>query len=251
MIHEEKLVGRNNMIPSKQGDVDYSEEVETLVTIFRKQHRPWRNKVRKKAAKEAKRKLKKENGNECTISSSDVQIMRKKRRSRVKRINSNGSTENGAMNRQEINDREGIGSSLFRYINEQLYTMSGAKAMELFRKDPQAFKLYHKGYQKQANKWPFNPVRIIIQWIKSLKHNGLVIADLGCGNATIADALSHIATVHSFDLVAVNDRVMACDMSMMMKDGGYFVILEFMKTGKVVQKRPIGLILKPCLYKKR
>uniref|UniRef100_A0A1I8EG37 Ribosomal RNA-processing protein 8 n=1 Tax=Wuchereria bancrofti TaxID=6293 RepID=A0A1I8EG37_WUCBA len=320
MGHEEKLVGRNNMIPFKQGDVDCSEEVETLVTMFRgKQHRPWRNKVRKKAAKEAKRKLREENGNERTISSSDVQIMKKKRKSRVKRINCNGSTKSGAMNRQETSGREGIDSSLFRYINEQLYTMSGAKAMELFRKDPQAFKLYHKGYQKQANKWPFNPVRIIIQWIKSLKHNGLVIADLGCGNATIADALSHIATVYSFDLVAANDRVMACDMSMvplcdesvdivvfclslmgtnlneylmeanrilkksgflkiaeiasrfislkqfihavakmgfaitgkMMKNGGYFVILEFMKTGKVVQKRPIGLILKPCLYKKR
>lgn len=36
-----------------------------------------------------------------------------------------------------------------------------------------------------------------------------------------------------------------------MKVGGYFVILEFIKTGKVMQKRPTGLILKPCLYKKR
>uniref|UniRef100_A0A1I7VW02 Ribosomal RNA-processing protein 8 n=1 Tax=Loa loa TaxID=7209 RepID=A0A1I7VW02_LOALO len=113
-----------------------------------------------------------------------------------------------------MNGREKIDSSLFRYINEQLYTMSGAESYGTISKDPQAFELYHKGYQKQAKKWPYNPVRIIIQWIRSLKHDGLVIADLGCGNATIADALSHIATVHSFDLIAANDRVTACDMSM-------------------------------------
>lgn len=29
----------------------------------------------------------------------------------------------------------------------------------------------------------------------------------------IAKTLSHLATVHSFDLVAMNDRVTACDMS--------------------------------------
>lgn len=36
-----------------------------------------------------------------------------------------------------------------------------------------------------------------------------------------------------------------------MKTDGYFVILEFIKTDRVVQKRPFGLKLKPCLYKKR
>ncbi|VDM93398.1 unnamed protein product, partial [Litomosoides sigmodontis] len=170
-----------------------------------------------------------------------------------------------------------------------------------------------------AKKWPCKPVHIIIQWIKSLKCDGLVIADLGCGNATLAEKLSHIATVHSFDLVAVNERITACDMSTVplhnesvdiavfclslmgtnlneylreanrilkkggflkiaevasrfislkqfvhavtkmgfditgktMKANGYFMILEFIKTGRVMQKRPFGLKLKPCLYKKR
>ncbi|VDK63425.1 unnamed protein product [Onchocerca ochengi] len=282
----------------------------------RKQHRPWRNKVRKKAAKEAKRKLREKKD----IISSGMQIMQNKKKSRIKKTNyPNGSSKNVAMDRQEMNGREKIDSSLFRYINEQLYTMNGSEAMELFRKDPEAFRLYHKGYQMQAKKWPCNPLHIIIQWIRSLKHDGLVIADLGCGNAIIAETLSHTATVHSFDLVAVNDRVTACDMSKvplcsesvdivvfclslmgtnlneylseanrilkkggflkiaevasrfinikqfvhavtkmgfvfsgkMMKDGDYFVILEFTKAGKVAQKRPIGLELKPCLYKKR
>ncbi|CAG9529853.1 unnamed protein product [Cercopithifilaria johnstoni] len=321
MGEKEKLEGEDNAIPSKQGEVDYSEKVGTSVTKFpRKQRRPWRNKVRKKATNEAKRKLREEKGNEHTIPLSDVQIKKRKKKRKIKKTKYlNGSSENRAVNREEMSGLEEMDSSLFRYINEQLYTMSGAEAMELFQKDPQAFELYHKGYQKQAKKWPCNPVHIIIQWIKSLKHDGLVIADLGCGNATIAEKLSHIATVHSFDLVAVNDRITACDMSTvplnnesvdivvfclslmgtnlneylreanrilkkdgflkisevasrfvsvkqfvhaitkmgfnmtgkMMIDGGYFVVLEFIKTGKVMQKRPIGLKLKPCLYKKR
>uniref|UniRef100_A0A8R1TNJ8 Ribosomal RNA-processing protein 8 n=1 Tax=Onchocerca volvulus TaxID=6282 RepID=A0A8R1TNJ8_ONCVO len=314
MRHKENLADKDSVILSRQKKIDYSEEVGT--SLPRKQHRPWRNKVRKKAAKEAKRKLREKKD---TISSG-MQIMQNKKKSRIKKTNyPNGSSKNVAMDRQEMNGREKIDSSLFRYINEQLYTMNGSEAMELFRKDPEAFKLYHKGYQMQAKKWPCNPLHIIIQWIRSLKHDGLVIADLGCGNAIIAETLSHTATVHSFDLVAVNDRVTACDMSKvplcsesvdivvfclslmgtnlneylseanrilkkggflkiaevasrfinikqfvhavtkmgfvfsgkMMKDGDYFVILEFTKAGKVAQKRPIGLELKPCLYKKR
>lgn len=49
-----------------------------------------------------------------------------------------------------MNGIKGMDSSLFRYINEQLYTMNGAAAMELFRKEPHTFELYHKGYQKQV-----------------------------------------------------------------------------------------------------
>ncbi|MCP9265982.1 Ribosomal RNA-processing protein 8 [Dirofilaria immitis] len=172
MSYKEKLENKDSIIPSRQEKVDYSEEVGTLVVKFpRKQHRPWRNKVRKKLLRKRKRRL------------------RRRRRGK-------------------------IDSSLFRYINEQLYTMNSAEAMKLFQKEPEAFELYHKGYQKQVRKWPYNPIHIIIQWIRSLKRDSLVIADLGCGNAMIAKTLSHIATVHSFDLVAANDRVTACDMSM-------------------------------------
>ncbi|KAM3726231.1 Ribosomal RNA-processing protein [Dirofilaria immitis] len=314
MSYKEKLENKDSIIPSRQEKVDYSEEVGTLVP--RKQHRPWRNKVRKKAAKEAKRRLREEEGNKYNTIISDMQIMQRKKKNRNKKPNySNCPNENVTKDKQEINDRGKIDSSLFRYINEQLYTMNSAEAMKLFQKEPEAFELYHKGYQKQVRKWPYNPIHIIIQWIRSLKRDSLVIADLGCGNAMIAKTLSHIATVHSFDLVAANDRVTACDMSMvplysesvdivvfclslmgtnlneylseanrilkkggflkiaevasrfinvkqfvhavkkmgfavfgkMMKDGGYFIILEFIKTGKVIEKRPTGLKLKPCL----
>ena len=39
----------------------------------------------------------------------------------------------------------------------------------------------------------------------------LKVVDFGCGEAKIATSVSH--DVHSFDLVAVNEKVTACDMA--------------------------------------
>lgn len=39
-----------------------------------------------------------------------------------------------------------------------------------------------------------------------------VVADFGCGDARLAEALSHLS-VHSFDLVAKKPGVTACDMA--------------------------------------
>ena len=49
-----------------------------------------------------------------------------------------------------------------------------------------------------------NPVDVIIKFLK--KHPTWTVADLGCGDAKIALTLP-AGRVHSFDLVAVNDRV--------------------------------------------
>ncbi|VDN18687.1 unnamed protein product [Gongylonema pulchrum] len=49
--------------------------------------------------------------------------------------------------------------------------------------------------------WSYNPVSSIIHWLRSLAWSGLVIADMGCGDAKISKAMSSLATVHSFDLV--------------------------------------------------
>ncbi|KAK0418481.1 hypothetical protein QR680_013581 [Steinernema hermaphroditum] len=204
----------------------------------------------------------------------------------------------------------------FRFINEQLYTMTGEEAQKMFEEDPAAFDHYHAGYRDQAKKWPLNPVNVIIQQLRS--KTGLVIADMGCGDAKIAECLGTRNTVHSFDLVAKKPCVVACEMSnvplennscdvvvfclslmgtnineylreahRLLKMGGelriaevtsrfenvrafmrgvcrmgfefktsktmqdYFVVFQFKKAGKIEHKRPNGLTLKPCLYKKR
>jgi hypothetical protein len=45
------------------------------------------------------------------------------------------------------------------------------------------------------------------------QRTGYVIGDFGCGEAKLAEAVSDRHTVHSFDHVAINDNVVACDMA--------------------------------------
>lgn len=98
----------------------------------------------------------------------------------------------------------------FRWINEQLYTTTGHQAKQMFDEDPSLFEIYHTGFATQVSKWPLNPLDKIITYIKSLPPDS-VIADFGCGEAKLAQSVSH--TVHSFDLVAANSYIIACDMA--------------------------------------
>ncbi|XP_062909062.1 ribosomal RNA-processing protein 8 [Mobula hypostoma] len=98
----------------------------------------------------------------------------------------------------------------FRLLNQQLYTTSSADAQRLFEQDPSAFHLYHHGFTAQLERWPENPVQRIIQYIKH-RPRSAIVADFGCGDCKIARSVGN--TVHSFDLVALNDLVTACDMS--------------------------------------
>ena len=60
-------------------------------------------------------------------------------------------------------------------------------------------------YQIQAKQWPLDPLNLIIAEVKKLPKKA-VVADFGCGEARLAQSV-HRATVHSFDLVAANDKV--------------------------------------------
>jgi 16S rRNA G1207 methylase RsmC len=61
----------------------------------------------------------------------------------------------------------------------------------------------------QVHSWPQNPVDLIASQIR--KNPKWIVADMGCGDAKLAATLSN--KVHSFDLVAKNDRVTACDIA--------------------------------------
>lgn len=101
-------------------------------------------------------------------------------------------------------------SSRFRWINEQLYTTTGKEAAEMFSKDPNLFDIYHRGFTNQVRLWPVNPVDKIIEWLKK-RPVSEVVADFGCGEAAIAQSVAN--KVHSFDLVAKNKFITACDMA--------------------------------------
>lgn len=71
--------------------------------------------------------------------------------------------------------------------------------------------VYHAGFAEQVSKWPSNPVNAMIAWLRT-KPASWVVADFGCGDAKLAASVKQ-KSVHSFDLVAANERVVACDMA--------------------------------------
>ncbi|KAA0202700.1 hypothetical protein HAZT_HAZT001417 [Hyalella azteca] len=97
----------------------------------------------------------------------------------------------------------------FRMINEQLYKISGEEAQELFKDDPESFKIYHDGFQSQVALWPLKPLDIIIDWLK-IQDSSWVVADFGCGEGELAERVQQ--KVHSLDLVAIKPHV-PCDMA--------------------------------------
>jgi len=114
-------------------------------------------------------------------------------------------------------------ASRFRFLNEKLYTQESNASVKLFRSDPTLFGLYHQGYQHQAKQWPLDPLNVIMTDILRQK-SSLVIADLGCGEARLARSVPN--TVHSYDLVAVNDTVTVADISNLpLEDGSVDMVV--------------------------
>ncbi|XP_012263158.2 ribosomal RNA-processing protein 8 isoform X1 [Athalia rosae] len=101
-------------------------------------------------------------------------------------------------------------SSRFRFLNEQMYNSESWSSRKYFKEDPDAFTAYHEGYKLQVEQWPLNPLDNIISSIKRMPKD-YVVADFGCGEARLAESVAQ--KVHSLDLVAINDRVTACDMA--------------------------------------
>ncbi|XP_023692840.2 uncharacterized protein rrp8 [Paramormyrops kingsleyae] len=119
-----------------------------------------------------------------------------------------GSTDRSAALKVRMEQR--LQAARFRYINEQLYTSTSSTASRMFKQDPQAFDIYHRGFTTQVQRWPANPVDAVIAYIKH-KPATLVVADFGCGDCKIARSVRN--KVHSFDLAPVCDLVTVCDMA--------------------------------------
>eukprot|EP00899_Mesostigma_viride_P015766 jgi/Mesvir1/24190/Mv10905-RA.1 len=98
----------------------------------------------------------------------------------------------------------------FRWINEVLYTHTGDEALAMMLSDASTFDAYHTGYQRQMDSWPVLPVDEVARWLRE-RPPGLVVADFGCGDARLRDAVPN--TVHSLDLVAHKPGVIACNMA--------------------------------------
>jgi ribosomal RNA-processing protein 8 len=106
--------------------------------------------------------------------------------------------------------RENLKGSRFRFLNEQMYKTKGSEAQKLFKTDSTAFGAYHEGYRHQISQWPMNPLDRIINGIKRMPKN-YVVVDMGCGDARLSKSV--FQKVYSLDLVAAADGVIECDMA--------------------------------------
>ncbi|MBT4604279.1 DEAD/DEAH box helicase family protein [archaeon] len=103
----------------------------------------------------------------------------------------------------------------FSDMNRLFNTSLSATTHKRLNKDPAEWKQYHALYRKAREDWTTIPFKEMIGWCK-VRPN-FVVGDFGCGEAKIAESLDN--TVHSFDHVAINDQVIAGDMSNVPLDG--------------------------------
>lgn len=144
-----------------------------------------------------------------------------------------------------------LSGSRFRWINEQLYTITSADALALVKDQPELFDEYHQGFRSQVQSWPENPVDVFVDQIRTrgssrqinapgglpgLPNKQVVIADMGCGEAQLALDVTKFTEeynqqgkkkkksafqnggpknldikVHSFDLKKGNERITVAD----------------------------------------
>jgi hypothetical protein len=77
--------------------------------------------------------------------------------------------------------------------------------------DPEEWGEYHSRYRQTRREWPLVPFEQLIDYYAD--DQGLVIGDFGCGVAGLAAALGDRHTVCSFDHVAIDASVTACDVA--------------------------------------
>jgi len=133
--------------------------------------------------------------------------------------------------------RQKLVSARFRHLNQTLYTAPSNTALELFDQNPEMFEDYHAGFRQQVSVWPENPVDNFIATLRvrgavkppkfgggkdskkgkggrggdaavdndSAKglprtHGTCIIADLGCGDARLAQTLKESNDISKYQL---------------------------------------------------
>ncbi|KAH6915302.1 ribosomal RNA-processing protein 8 [Coprinopsis sp. MPI-PUGE-AT-0042] len=107
--------------------------------------------------------------------------------------------------------KDKLDGARFRMINENLYKSESGDAVQMMKEDPSVFSEYHKGFRRQVQTWPTNPVDLYIEQLQDYPEK-TVVADIGCGDAALARALiPQGMVVMSFDLVADGAFVIEAD----------------------------------------
>ena len=144
--------------------------------------------------------------------------------------------------------RDKLTSARFRHLNEMLYTSPSSASLDLFTASPSLFAEYHAGFAQQVkDSWPENPVVGYIHEIGARakanfqtdqqdigaevlpiprrKTGSCTIADLGCGDASLARAFLSSSKglnlrFHNFDFHTPNSLVAKSDIAdLPLRDG--------------------------------
>ncbi|GAB7355861.1 hypothetical protein MBLNU459_g6519t1 [Dothideomycetes sp. NU459] len=132
--------------------------------------------------------------------------------------------------------RQKLISARFRHLNETLYTAPSGTSLALFADNPEMFDDYHSGFRQQVTTWPENPVDSFIRVLQQRganrpanqnklfrdkkrgkeskepepstpgvqplprTHGTCKIADLGCGDARLAQDLKADGSAQKYNL---------------------------------------------------
>lgn len=152
--------------------------------------------------------------------------------------------------------REKLISARFRHLNETLYTRPSEESFNLFDDSPEMFTEYHEGFRRQVKVWPENPVDSFLADILSRAKakppqkgrpgpppsqrskmalprtvGTCTIADLGCGDARLAESLQKEKSklrldIKSFDLQSPSALVTKADIANLpLEDGSVNVAI--------------------------
>ncbi|WP_437713235.1 zinc-ribbon domain-containing protein [Sorangium sp. So ce448] len=99
----------------------------------------------------------------------------------------------------------------FTRINNRWYAASSQKTHARLEANAEEWAHYHTLYREARQSWPVVPFEEEIRWLE--QRDPLVIGDFGCGEAIIAERVGAKHDVRSFDHVAVNPSVVACDIA--------------------------------------
>jgi hypothetical protein len=92
------------------------------------------------------------------------------------------------------------------------------------QENPEELIDYLRKLGQERKKWTLDPLEVIISRIKKMSDTWQ-IGDFGCGEAKIMETFG-ADRVHSFDHVALKDKVTACDMKQTaLKDGSLSIIV--------------------------
>lgn len=160
------------------------------------------------------------------------------------------------LTRLQASMREKLISARFRHLNETLYTRPSEEAFDLFQESPEMFDEYHEGFRRQVKVWPENPVDSFLRDIRARAKakppmkgkpgpppsqrskialprtiGTCTIADLGCGDARLAEDLQKDKSklrvdVKSFDLQSPSSLVTKADIANLpLEDGSVNVAI--------------------------